>query len=158
MKRDPRLVELSRDHYRALLLAASIRKAMDATALAALRGEALRAFHDDLAPHFEIEEELLLAPLARLGHGAHPHVLREYDDHAALRAGAGALERGAPLDLAAWGQRLHDHVRFEERVFFPWCEQMLPSDCLDALQARLLARAPVGTPSGSGDVAVSDCE
>lgn len=154
MKRDPRLVELSRDHYRALLLAATIRKAADAAALAALRDTALRTFRADLAPHFVIEEELLLAPLERLGQGTHPHVRREYDDHAALRAGTDALARGAELDLAAWGQRLHDHVRFEERVFFPWCEERLPSDCLDALQARLLARAPVPAPGGGGETAI----
>lgn len=147
MKRDTRLVELSRDHYRALLLAAQIRKASTPAELATLRTVALHAFETDLEPHFRIEEECLIAPLAARGHGDHPGVLRELDEHARLRAGARALMRGETVDLAAWGRCLHDHVRFEEREFFPFCELSLPADCLDRLQERLLARSdPLATP------------
>lgn len=140
MKRDERLIELSRDHYRALLLAARIRKAATPAALAALHADVLQAFATDLAPHFHIEEECLVAPLQQRGHGSNPGVRRELDDHARLRAGAAALAQGAAIDLAAWGRCLHDDVRFEEREFFPYCERMLPSECLDVLQQRLLAR------------------
>lgn len=140
MKRDERLIELSRDHYRALLLAARIRKAATPAELAALRADVLQAFAADLAPHFEIEEECLVAPLQQQGQGDDPGVLRELADHARLRAGAAALARGEALDLAAWGRCLHDHVRFEEREFFPYCERALAPACLDLLQQRLLAR------------------
>jgi hypothetical protein len=119
MKRDARLQGLSSDHHQALVLARR-------TARGELDAAEVRArFDRELAPHFAIEEELLLPALddAAL-------VARTTGDHAAIRD---ALARG---DLAAFAERITSHVRFEERELFPACEARVPADVLDAVSRR----------------------
>jgi hypothetical protein len=116
MKRDPRLQRLSREHHHALVLARR-----------AVRGElsleqAHRAFAEELAPHFAIEEQHLLPALANTGETAlADRTRREHDE---MRA---ALARG---DLAELGRLLTAHVRFEERELFPACERLIPEHLL----------------------------
>ena len=135
MKRDARLVALSRDHYRALVLAAALRRGGNPTQL---RARVAHEFETDLEPHVRMEEAYLLAPLDRHDDAA-PLVARGRADHAFLRAGAAAMRAGAAPDSATWGRRLHDHVRFEERELFPLCERLLTDAELDALAARMAA-------------------
>jgi hypothetical protein len=119
MKRDRRLQGLSSDHHQALVLA---RRAAGGE----LDAEEVRArFERELAPHFAIEEELLLPALddAAL-------VARTASDHAAIRA---ALARG---DLAGFAELVASHVRFEERELFPACEERVSPEVLDAVARR----------------------
>lgn len=137
MKRDPRLVELSRDHYRALMLAAALRKSGNSPGQAEqARADLLAQFPADIEPHFRIEEETLLAGLRALGGDALPLLERAVQDHAALRADAARAARGEAVDLLALGERLHDHVRFEERELFQFCQVHLPAAVLDRVAAR----------------------
>jgi hypothetical protein len=120
VRRDPRLRRLSAEHHRALVLA---RRAWREPA-AALRAR----FEADIAPHFEIEERVLLPALAAAGEAE--LVARTLADHRALRAELEAAEAGDPYAAARFGERLTAHVRFEERELFPRCEE-LPSEVLD---------------------------
>lgn len=138
MKRDPRLIELSRDHYRALVLAAALRKSgLNATQAARARADLVAQFPADIEPHFRVEEETLLAALKTLDGDAPMLLARAESDHAALRAGAARAARGEPVDLKAYGDRLHDHVRFEERELFQFCQEKLPSGVLDEVAKRM---------------------
>lgn len=101
-----------------------------ATAAAALAD----AFERDLEPHFIVEEELLLVPLRALGELA--MVQRTEDDHAFLRAGAALAKAGQDFDVNAYGERLREHVRFEERELFECAQNCLPSEILDAVWER----------------------
>jgi hypothetical protein len=115
VKRDPRLRELSVDHHHALVIA----RRAPARDAAWLR----EVFEAQLAPHFAVEEELLLPALARAG-GA-DLVARTLEDHQALRALVAAG------DGAAFAERLVAHVRFEERELFPACEARLAAEILE---------------------------
>ncbi len=97
--------------------------------------------------HFEIEERLILPALAADDPEWAPGVRRVLDDHAAIRGA-----KPATVDAAhALGQRLNDHVRFEERVLFEILERRLPAAELDRLGQAIAAAeraAPIDPPAG----------
>ena len=122
MRRDPRLRRLSAEHHHALVLA---RRAPGETP-----GWLRERFDRELAPHFDVEERLLLPAL-----GDDPLAARTLADHRALREEVAAAERGDPGAPARFAGRLVAHVRFEERELFPRCEEILPAEVLDAVAA-----------------------
>lgn len=138
MKRDHRLHGLSSDHHHALVLARTLGDAEerwnsdDGAAL----GE---RFDAEIAPHFAVEEELLLPALREVG--AAELVNRTMGDHDVLREQLSAARTGHGPSARAFGERLEEHVRFEERELFPACEALLPAEVLDAV----LRRAPKKT-------------
>ena len=68
MQRDPRLRKLSSDHHHALVLARRLTTlAGDARAVEEARETLALAFERELAPHFRIEEDLLLPALHAAG-------------------------------------------------------------------------------------------
>ncbi|MDD9945930.1 MAG: DUF3565 domain-containing protein [Myxococcales bacterium] len=147
MKRHPALQGLSREHHQALVFARTLRTdpAADspgkrfvgrdgaAGPVGGALTEVKQRFHRELAPHFLLEERELL-PLSLCG----DRELRRLadvlvDQHNALRAGfADPLAR-----LPALGTLLAEHVRFEEREWFPALEARLPADVLSELVHRL---------------------
>lgn len=139
MKRDPRLHGLSSDHHHALVLARRIRLDFKAGKLGpATLAEAARRFEEEIAPHFEIEEEELLPALEAAGRADLSR--RTLDEHAEIRrrladARAGAIER-----LAEFGPLVEGHVRFEEAELFPACERLAGDEVLE----RVSRRAPKG--------------
>ncbi len=122
VKRDPRLQGLSSEHHQALVLARTLETGRAVPDLAA-------RFAAELEPHFRIEEEMLLPALAAAGEET--LVRRTLDDHAALRALV-----ADPASGVAFGRRLREHVRFEERELFPACEAHLGDEVLEAVAAR----------------------
>lgn len=112
MKRDPRLVPLSREHHAALRLGRQL--------MAGAGRDALRTLHAELLAHFAEEERSLLPPLHAQGHAAQAERLcREHRELTALFASALHGERQAEA-----GQALVAHVRFEERELFPLLETL----------------------------------
>jgi hypothetical protein len=119
MKRDARLRVLSSEHHHALVLAR--RASRGELSLA----DAQRAFDEDLAPHFAVEESLLLPPLCAAGRpDLAERTLREHDR---IRD---ALSRS---EIGEFGRLLTEHVRFEERELFPACEMLLAASVLEAV-------------------------
>lgn len=146
MKRDPRLAELSRDHHHALVLA---RDALaKASSWTTEDGAALGLrFDDELEPHFQIEEELLLPALTRAaptpGAGALAAlVARTAGDHGFLREAMIAARRGDGQAAVAFSERLTEHVRFEERELFPACEAHLGASVLASVAQRSARTEP----------------
>jgi hemerythrin-like domain-containing protein len=133
MKRDARLRGLSSGHHHALVLARSLTGRQrpwtqdDGAELA-------RRFVSELEPHFRAEEDLLLPALRRTGATALAD--RTIEDHAFLRSRAEAVRSGDAGAARAFGERLRDHVRFEERELFPACEKLLPDDVLEEVSRR----------------------
>ena len=133
MKRDTRLGGLSSEHHRALTLARSLAgrgkvwTQDDAVALGA-------RFDTELEPHFRVEDEVLLPALRRAGATALPE--RTAEDHAFLRASVKAAVAGDGEAARAFGERLRDHVRFEERELFRACEETLSDDVLEEVARR----------------------
>ncbi len=135
MKRDPRLQGLSSEHHNALVLARRMERAhlegrVDAALVAALRA----TFEAEIAPHFAIEEDVVLPALLRAGETA--VIERTAREHAEIRdllarAGSGDLSA-----VGALGAALAEHVRFEERELFPACERCMQPGELDEVARR----------------------
>lgn len=139
MKRSEALAPLSRDHQHALYAALRLRRAHEATLRDAVE-QFLRFFETEGRRHFEIEEQLLVPALPADDGEWSAGVARVLDDHEAIRAGAEELRTRASMKSAvALGERLNDHVRFEERELFPLLERRLDDDALAALGEAVAA-------------------
>ena len=123
MARRGPLLALSREHHAALVLARDCRVATATEAAAlALR---IEAHHRDvLVAHFASEERLLAAHAASIDGAVAQRIAA---DHAWLRAW---IEDGArDLDaVLAYGARIVEHVRFEERIAWPLLQPLLDGD------------------------------
>lgn len=142
LKRHAALQPLSREHMAGLIQARNLRRAADIDEAGRTRAitEFVHAWRTEIRPHFDDEERLLL-PLVRS-----PTLRgRLLDEHAALRRLAEQCERnpGAvardPELVRHLGNRLHDHIRWEERDFFEAVQRDQP-EALAALapQAALI--------------------
>jgi hemerythrin-like domain-containing protein len=144
MKRSAALAPLSRDHQHALDAALRLRRADDDTVAEAIaRFE--RFFDQEGRRHFTIEEDVLLPAIPVDDPEWAPCIARIRDDHAAIRAAAGALADPPPADdhlshARTLGERLAAHVRFEERVAFAILERRLTAPDLERL-GRAIADA-----------------
>lgn len=126
MKRSPILQPLSREHHTALSLANACQHAAqsgDVTLISQTCQRALQLYANELAPHFNIEEQTLL-PLLR-GAETQPLVQRTLADHRQLRGLLGGLRQNEVEALNNFGKCLATHVRFEERELFPVLESFL---------------------------------
>lgn len=130
MHRHIALRPLSDEHHGALVLARAVRWACEGRrgSVAEARDRARRAWSAVLRPHFDAEERLL-APQA--GELAQTLLTQHRDIGAALERADDAAE------LAAFGRALDEHVRWEERVLFPYLESRLSEEELALVGARL---------------------
>jgi len=125
MKRHAALRQLSREHHAALVLARHIASCpAEPAAVKRMCDEVTQRFADELRPHFDEEEATLLPRLP----GRHrAQARRIQSEHAAMRS---LVRRIADLEdeaLRQFGRLLAEHVRFEEREFFPLVEAQLAS-------------------------------
>ena len=126
MKRSTALQPLSREHHTALTLAKACERAAqsrDEGLVAKTCQRVIRAFSDELEPHFQVEEQSLL-PLLRSA-GTRLLVQRTLADHQQLRALLDDLRWNDREALGSFGKGLSAHVRFEERELFPVIENLL---------------------------------
>ncbi len=138
MKRSAALRSLSRDHHKALSVAQKMRRADDGPEGAALF---CTYWEQHGKVHFRIEEEVLLPSWARLGTVNQSAASRLTQEHLEIRAAALELAERPELELVRdLGQRLADHVRFEERELFGLIEDDLAPTALEGL-ARAVTEA-----------------
>ncbi len=143
MQRSPALLGLSREHHEALLLGRRAGSAEPHGAAAeALREHLLARWAAQFEPHFALEEEVLLPALTAAGCGA--EASEALAQHTELRRLIECLRAGDLKALAAWGQAMQVHVRFEERQLFPLAERALD---LVPLAATLNRAQPQPAPS-----------
>lgn len=124
MKRSPILQPLSREHHSALTLAKACERAArsgDVSEVESACQRAIRAYSDELEPHFQIEEQSLL-PLLQ---SQDTLVQRTLAEHQQLRSLLNDLRRNEAAALASFGRCLAGHVRFEERILFAALEDVL---------------------------------
>ena len=135
---------LSRDHHDALVEVLVLRRAAGKPAAGRRFAD---FFRSDVEGHMADEEAVVLPAVAGTDPGGVDRILREHaelrkvvsDLRARLEAGddpAALMEEAARL--------LHDHVRYEERVFFMEVQAALSPEALDqmgrALEDRRAAR------------------
>lgn len=138
MKRAEALRPLSREHLGALLAARKLRQADD---VAAAARDFVAFWEKDGRRHFRIEEEVLLPGWAAYGEVDRPGIARMLEEHLAIRREALRLEAGelSIEGVHAFGDLLHDHVRFEERQLFIAAEAALDPPALQRLGAAIEA-------------------
>jgi hypothetical protein len=138
IKRSSQLTPLSREHHEGLLLAWKIRQGL-AKGIAAERIAAYVQWfwEGELEDHFRREEAAFHSALP----GA-PLLARMQEEHeeieGLLHVNAQIADKELLEDIA---QKLNDHIRFEERILFPWIEEQLGSEKLDAI-AMILDGGP----------------
>ncbi len=144
MKRNPNLVNLSSEHHDGLVIALRIKKAiskLDDLDLPCKQGlpfsngrqglvlaYALHAW-PTLKHHFAQEEENFLSfpQIER----SHPHVARMLDEHQQFEQIVNRLSLDSnelKKDLLAFSELLKNHIRFEERILFPYIEDVLSDE------------------------------
>jgi hypothetical protein len=160
MKRAPELVPLSWDHHHGLVLARRIAAEVDGPpdAVGALYSDLLAFWSAGLLPHFRVEGECLLARLLRhLGEGA-PEVQRVLDDHLGLAGLVATMRDTDDLEsrrtaLRGFGERLFEHIRWEEDVLFQRTQESLDAAEMAALGKDIRAYVPDVVPAPAGGVA-----
>lgn len=139
IKRNPALVEFSKDHHFGLLLVWKIRQG-ERMGIAPIRisNYVICTFDQDLAFHFADEEKYLfinLSPNDSLR-------LRAEEDHTKLRALIVQVKRN-PYDrtrVRDFADLLEVHIRFEERELFNRLQSLLPEEKLLKLLNEIPAR------------------
>ncbi len=150
MKRDERLVRLSREHHHGLVMALRIRRELPSATdeqAAALYSDLLRFWSAGLLNHFQAENGCLLARVARHDDDGLQQAGRLQREHRemeelvhAMRAASGMADRRTAL--ARFGEQLQDHIRWEERELFQWMESTLTNAELDEIGTYLEAHLP----------------
>ncbi|UNM97146.1 hemerythrin HHE cation-binding protein [Ignatzschineria rhizosphaerae] len=111
MKRDPRLIEFSREHHLALKLGSTLAKAKDLEA----GNAAVDEYRTFLLAHFLEEERDLLEIIKKIGNDAVGEQFLQ--DHKVLREFL--QQKNLSLEaLQEFGKQLIAHTRFEERELF----------------------------------------
>ena len=132
MKRHQQLQPLSRQHHNgllaAMLLKKGIKKAADPKEMAAF---ILDFWQKDLAEHFKAEEDFLLPPLYKTDfEKSLINILLQ--EHSQLRLYVNKLNQNSNdiESIALFADLLEQHIRFEERQFFPTAEKSLSEEQL----------------------------
>ena len=137
IKRNPNLVPLSREHHFGLLFAWKLKKGLAKNAsLETMRDYVLYFWETGLQEHFIAEEDLLLNILLATDVQRHK-VLRE---HETVREIVDRIERKEEFSEAIFEQLhsfLTDHIRYEERTFFPYLEQLANAEQLAKIGKHL---------------------
>ena len=137
MKRHASLRTLSHDHHHGLVQAKRLCESAhgDNEQRAVIAEGFAVAWRDQILPHFEREERVLLPYLKGSEEGA-----RLLDEHAKLRSlieGFRSSGSPEPSVCGELGKMLEEHIRWEERELFPRLEQSLPEDALHAIGMAL---------------------
>ena len=137
MKRHENLKALSREHHQALVLASTLH-ALAEPVTAEFIAAAKTQWLNEMAPHFALEERELL-PLSDCGDSElRQHAAQIRSEHKQLKQGFDSLDAHTSTDaIQALGALLREHVRFEERTWFPKLETSLDGPTLARLEHRL---------------------
>ncbi|MCL4221925.1 MAG: hemerythrin domain-containing protein [Phycisphaerales bacterium] len=162
LKRHPTLQPLSREHMSGLIQARNLQRAAGGDAHQ--RRVAVEAFtrvwHKEIRSHFDDEERLLLpltdCPELRSRLLAEHGALRELAEQCAREPEASASDETM---LRRLGGLLHDHIRWEERVYFESIQRDHPeelarllheADRIERLRPGARPRHTLGSSTGSG--------
>lgn len=134
-KRNKNLVALSHEHHHGLIFCTRLKKASQTD------NETLKSFVKDfwnnrLSPHFEREEKLLL-PLLRDKEIA-LQFLSEHDQIKELiQTVLENKRKNIKEETLTLAKLINAHIRFEERILFPWLEKSLTLDELAVIGKEL---------------------
>lgn len=136
IKRNVNIQPLSRQHHHGLLCSWKIRQGLKKGVETARIIAYLDYFwQSDLEAHFLNEEQLLFSQVS------HKLVTQANEEHAQIRELLNALLHGSIANpseaLAQFADLLDNHIRFEERVLFPYFEETLSEEVLIKIGRQL---------------------
>lgn len=141
LRRHPGLIPLSRDHHHGLVLAQLLKFDVPdyrglPTTVEGKAGYALQFFRDQLESHFQKEETVLLPAVEGYDPLIDRYCEQIREEHRQISHIFNRWEHQEPNggDLDELGRLLENHIRFEERVFFPRLQTSLPASLLDDLE------------------------
>ena len=123
LKRNENLTLLSQEHHHGLVFANRLKQGARKGVDTGVLRDFVLGFWDELAHHFELEEDSLL-PL--LPENELSEQLKE--EHAAIRNQVEMIrkeQQSGSEGFSRLSEMLNNHIRFEERLFFPYAEQQL---------------------------------
>ncbi|HAY3552388.1 hemerythrin domain-containing protein [Elizabethkingia meningoseptica] len=133
MKRNENIVLLSRDHHFGLLCSWKIRQGLKKEITAERIGKYIRYFWTShLEEHFREEEEILFP------HADDEFAERIRQEHQQIRSLTAAIEIAVdPELLLSFANALEQHIRFEERTWFPHLEELLDKQTMEEIGKAL---------------------
>lgn len=144
LKRDKSLIFFSQEHHHALVFCTRLKKA-DASIEEKIIKDFLQDFwENNLSEHFDLEEKLFLRSLPT------PSELKTQFliEHRQIRDLISSCLKRSPIDLTKLkllADTLIAHIRFEERIFFPFLEKELTSEVLTEIGKELARKQIVCT-------------
>lgn len=140
IKRSKELVPLSKEHHEGLLFSWKIKQGLRNSTPLEVIGDFIQWFWTaDLQEHFRKEEKLLAIHLPE----DNILVKQMFDEHENLEAlvHVSALVKDEDI-FKQLADGLHDHIRFEERVLFPFAEKVVPLAIMETIYPELLKKTP----------------
>jgi len=140
MKRHSALINLSREHHAALILAQILKK--DGPNFKDLptddegkRNYTISFYKTDLAKHFQFEEEILFPFVDKQSDLLKDQTAQLISEHKKLKSLIQKLLTHGNVEttLDRIGMLLEKHIRFEERVYFQKVQEIFPDSELDEL-------------------------
>lgn len=139
MQRDKNLYPLSHQHHNGLMAVLLLKKGISKQADVKVMGDfILTAWNDELEEHFIAEEKVLEPSLLHL-----PQVQELYNrmlsEHQQIREVIAGLQQGKESieRIELFHVLLDKHIRFEERVLFPFVEEHTGKELLNKAGERL---------------------
>ena len=139
MKRHQQLQPLSRQHHNGLLAALLLKKGIiKAAATNVMAAFILDFWQHDLKAHFESEETILI-PALKETEFDETLTRRLLNEHFALRSYIDSVENGYANKetITDFADLLEEHIRFEERTYFPEAEKVLSEGLLITIGEQL---------------------
>ena len=144
MNRHTALAPLSREHHGALILAQLLKNS--STVYKGLPNNpaekanyAISFYKEELVKHFKEEEEIVIGKIRGIDASLDNMAGEIIAEHKELGELFGSIN--ATKDLSAHlekiGHTLEQHIRKEERVFFPLIEKLCPSNLLSEIEEAL---------------------
>lgn len=131
IKRSTQLTPLSKDHHEGLLFAWKIRQGLNnGTDVNLIAAYAQWFWKNHLEEHFR-EEEQILAPHLPADDALLQRMMDEHQEIEAMIHINESIADAALLEKLA--QAVDDHIRFEERIFFPHAEKTISDEGLNAI-------------------------
>jgi hemerythrin-like domain-containing protein len=131
IKRSDQLAPLSREHHDALMFIWKIKQGLKNKTSIQTIAEYVQWFWDNqLKEHFDQEEKILLPYLPKNEMGN--QLKKEHEKIRGLITG-----EMDETSIAILAKMLNNHIRFEERLLFPYIEQSVPSVELDDISKQL---------------------
>ena len=141
IKRSEQLAPLSREHHDGLLFSWRIRQGLKKDADVKTVSDYVNWIWDNhLMQHFRKEEEILV-PLMPENDEFIKRMMEEHEEIEALIHINKNIADASNLFIFA--EKLNDHIRFEERILFPHCENILTEYQLDFILKKIDIEAPL---------------